>query len=194
MNAAPTTMPHRTAYLARRFQKLLDDLTPYTAYRWTFTALTCLAYCLRVFTVQGWYIVTYALAIYLLNLFLAFLQPKFDPAMGLASPLDDDDDREAPGLPMKNDDEFRPFIRTLPEFKFWYAATRAFLISFFCTFFEIFDIPVFWPLLLVYFLILFGLTMRRQIKHMIKYRYIPFNLGKKKYTSVPTANTVKNSK
>jgi Rer1 family len=30
---------------------------------------------------QGWYIVTYALAIYHLNLFLAFLTPKIDPAM-----------------------------------------------------------------------------------------------------------------
>ena len=30
---------------------------------------------------QGWYIVTYALAIYHLNLFLAFLTPKMDPAM-----------------------------------------------------------------------------------------------------------------
>ena len=29
---------------------------------------------------QGWYIVTYAMAIYLLNLFIAFLTPKFDPA------------------------------------------------------------------------------------------------------------------
>ena len=35
---------------------------------------------------QGWYIVTYALAIYLLNLFIAFLSPKFDPA------VEDDDD------------------------------------------------------------------------------------------------------
>ena len=30
---------------------------------------------------QGWYIVTYALAIYHLNLLLAFLTPKIDPAM-----------------------------------------------------------------------------------------------------------------
>ena len=30
---------------------------------------------------QGWYIVTYALAIYHLNLLLAFLPPKIDPAM-----------------------------------------------------------------------------------------------------------------
>jgi len=30
---------------------------------------------------QGWYIVTYALAIYHLNLFIAFLSPKVDPSV-----------------------------------------------------------------------------------------------------------------
>lgn len=43
-------------------------------------------YSVRVFFLQGWYIITYALAIYLLNLFIAFLSPKFDPAF--------DDDEE----------------------------------------------------------------------------------------------------
>ena len=38
-------------------------------------------------TLQGWYIVTYGLGIYLLNLLLAFLSPKIDPAM-----MDDDED------------------------------------------------------------------------------------------------------
>ena len=32
-------------------------------------------------SLQGWYIVTYALGIYLLNLFIAFLTPKIDPAL-----------------------------------------------------------------------------------------------------------------
>lgn len=32
---------------------------------------------------QGWYIVTYALGIYHLNLFIAFLTPKIDPALDL---------------------------------------------------------------------------------------------------------------
>ena len=44
-----------------------------------------------------------------------------------------------------------------------------------------FNIPVFWPILLMYFIALFVLTMKRQIKHMIKYRYIPFSFGKTKY-------------
>jgi type IV secretory pathway TrbD component len=30
---------------------------------------------------QGWYIVTYAIGIFILNQFIAFLTPKIDPAM-----------------------------------------------------------------------------------------------------------------
>jgi len=30
---------------------------------------------------QGWYIITYALGIYHLNLFIAFLTPKMDPSL-----------------------------------------------------------------------------------------------------------------
>ena len=68
------------------------------------------------------------------------------------------EDGSAGGLPTKRDEEFRPFIRRLPEFKFWHGATRAIAISFLCSWFEIFNLPVFWPVLVVYWLILFGLT------------------------------------
>jgi hypothetical protein len=75
---------------------------------------------LRIFITHGWYIICYALGIYLLSLFLLFLQPKFDPAV--TAVLEGDDDVMAdntPVLPTRNDAEFRPFIRRLPEFKFW---------------------------------------------------------------------------
>jgi hypothetical protein len=102
--------------------------------------------------------VAYSLGIYLLNLFLAFLQPKFDPSN---EAIDNEmEDGSAGGLPTKQDEEFRPFIRRLPEFKFWYSATRAITIGFVCTWFSIFDVPVFWPVLVVYWLILFALTSR----------------------------------
>lgn len=68
------------------------------------------------------------------------------------------DDGAAGKLPTRQDEEFRPFIRRLPEFKFWYSATRAITIGFVCTWFEIFNIPVFWPVLVVYWVILFALT------------------------------------
>ena len=60
-----------------------------------------------------------------------------------------------------------------------YSAIKAVVIGFVMTFFPIFDAPVFWPILLLYWFVLFFVTMKRQIKHMIKYRYIPFSLGKK---------------
>jgi len=119
---------------------------------------------------------TYALAIYHLNLLLAFLTPKIDPAMA-----EYEADEDGPGLPTSQNEEFRPFIRRLPEFKFWYSATKATTIAFFCTFFELFNIPVFWPILVMYFITLFCITMKRQIKHMIRYRYIPFTFGKPKF-------------
>ncbi|KAL2068206.1 hypothetical protein VTL71DRAFT_16304 [Oculimacula yallundae] len=169
-----------TSRLQRQYQAWLDKSTPYTPYRWLGTAGILSFFFLRIFLAQGWYIVAYSLGIYLLNLFLAFLQPKFDPSN---EAIDADmEDGSVGGLPTKQDEEFRPFIRRLPEFKFWYAATRAITIGFVCTWFSIFDIPVFWPVLVIYWLILFTLTMRRQIQHMIKYRYVPFSFGKAKYT------------
>lgn len=59
-----------------------------------------------------------------------------------------------------------------------YAITKAFCIAFLMTFFSVFDVPVFWPILFIYWIVLFILTMKRQIMHMIKYKYIPLDLGK----------------
>ncbi|GAA5845774.1 hypothetical protein JCM11251_007732, partial [Rhodosporidiobolus azoricus] len=120
--------------------------------------------------------------IYLLNLFLAFLTPKFDPALA-AEMAENDAEEGAPGLPTSQGDlqdgEFRPFIRRLPEFKFWFGATRAISLSLVASFIPAFDVPVFWPILVMYFCILTFITLRRQISHMRKYRYLPFDIGRK---------------
>ncbi|CAL9702772.1 unnamed protein product [Knipowitschia caucasica] len=155
------------------YQSWLDKSTPFYAVRWAATLLLTALYMIRVYILQGWYIVTYALGIYHLNLFIAFLSPKVDPSM-----LDEDD---GPALPTKQNEEFRPFIRRLPEFKFWHSATKGIAIAMICTFFEAFNVPVFWPILVMYFIMLFCITMKRQIKHMIKYRYLPFTHGKRTY-------------
>lgn len=73
-------------------------------------------------------------------------------------------DDQGPELPTRSNEEFRPFIRRLPEFKFWYATTKSTIIGMICTFFEVFNIPVFWPILVMYFITLFCITMKRQIK------------------------------
>ena len=64
--------------------------------------------------------------------FFSFLQPKFDPSLAAADVGEADVEDGAPGLPTSasqaasgssydqlQDGEFRPFIRRLPEFKFW---------------------------------------------------------------------------
>jgi hypothetical protein len=126
--------------------------------RWVGFVVVLLLYLLRVYFINGWFIVTYGLGIFLLNNFIGFLSPQIDP------------DSDGPGLPTSDADEFRPFTRRLPEFQFWYSSVRGVLIAFVMTFFNLFDVPVFWPILLIYFVVLFFLTMKRQIKHMVKHR------------------------
>lgn len=167
-------------------QKALDDVTPHSFVRWSLAVVLELAFLMRVFLLQGWYIVTYALGIYHLNLFIAFLSPKIDPAL--------DYDDEGPELPTRANEEFRPFIRRLPEFKFWYSVTKSTVIAVSCTFFDCFNIPVFWPILVMYFVTLTCITMKRQIKHMIKYRYLPFTHGKPKYQGHEDTGKVISSK
>jgi len=167
--------------IRRQYQQLLDRWTPHILQRWLGTSGLLAVFMLRIIFAQGWYIVCYAHAIYLLNLLLAFLQPKFDPSLQddlLADEIEEGGDIPSP-LPSQRDDEFRPFVRRLPEWQFWLSSTRATLIALFCTTSEIFDVPVYWPILVVYFFVLFFLTMRRQIQHMIKYKYIPFDIGRK---------------
>lgn len=168
-------------YVSNRYQLLLDASTPHWMARWAFSLSILLVFMIRILVAQGWYIICYGLSIYYLNLFICFLSPKIDPAFQDGGEFDLDDSPTGPMLPTKASDEFRPFIRRLPEFKFWLSATKATIISLFLTLFEVFDLPVFWPILLVYFILLFVSTMRAQIKHMIKYGYVPWDKGKTKY-------------
>ncbi|GAX76245.1 hypothetical protein CEUSTIGMA_g3689.t1 [Chlamydomonas eustigma] len=153
----------------QRLQVFLDRLSPHITPRWVALVISVLLYIIRVWLVRGFYIVSYGLGIYNLNLLLGFLTPQFDP------------DSEGPVLPTKAE-EFKPFVRRLPEFKFWYSSMKSILVGFLMTFFSVFDVPVFWPILLLYWFILFFVTMKRQIMHMIKHKYIPFSFGKKRYT------------
>ncbi|KAL3514452.1 hypothetical protein ACH5RR_027169 [Cinchona calisaya] len=163
--------------ISQRYQHLLDKSTPLVRHRWILLALMAFIYAVRVYFVQGFYVITYGLGIYVLQLLIAFLSPQVDPEF---QALTADDD--GPSLPTRGSDEFRPFVRRLPEFKFWYSLAKAFCIAFVLTFFSAFDVPVFWPILLFYWLVLFISTMKRQIMHMIKYRYVPFTFGKQRYT------------
>ena len=95
---------------ARKFQQILDSSTVHIVPRWIGFVVALAIYALRVYLVNGWYIITYSLGIFLLNNFIGFLSPQVDP------------ESEGPLLPTTCDDDFKPFSRRVPEFKFWYRS------------------------------------------------------------------------
>merc|ERR1740130_2407336 len=115
--------------LSTRYQKVIDLATPHIQYRWYFSALVSLIYVARIFWVKGFFVVTYGLGIYLLNLLIPFISPHVDP------------ENDGSALPTGGS-EYRPFERRLGEFKFWHGATKAIVISTVLTFFSVFDVPV----------------------------------------------------
>lgn len=97
-----------------RYQTYLDLTTRHTTYRWASTAAILFLYILRVYLLQGFYVITYGLAIYTLNLVIGFLSPLTDP--------EENDGTELPiNAISPQDSEWKPFMRKVPEFKFWYV-------------------------------------------------------------------------
>ena len=85
--------------LKNRLRLIKDRSAPYTKGRWFGLLFLLIFYIVRVFKLQGYYIVTYGLGIFLLNLFIGYI-----------TPIDDMSDDTGPSLPTSNhDDEFKPF-------------------------------------------------------------------------------------
>jgi len=66
-------------------------------------------------------------------------------------------------LPMDKRDEFQPFIRRLPEFSFWLESCKATGVALCATFLPFLDIPVFVPILVIYFMFLTYLLLKQQV-------------------------------
>jgi hypothetical protein len=130
--------------------------------RWFVFAGLIGTYVVRVAVIGGFYVVTYALAIYLLNLLVGFLIPV---KSGL-----DNGENENPILPTNQGDVFRPMIRTLPEFRLWSPSSRGTLVALALTFFEVFDIPVLWQILVISFIVLALVTFKLHIGQMVKHK------------------------
>ena len=66
---------------SRKWQYLLDKSSPHVAYRWILFAVLFALYVVRVWAVNGWFIVTYGLGIYLLNQLIGFISPQVSTAV-----------------------------------------------------------------------------------------------------------------
>ncbi|KEG07975.1 endoplasmatic reticulum retrieval protein [Trypanosoma grayi] len=159
------------------YQRFLDKTVPHRAMRWVMLAFLLTFYMLRVFYHGGFYVITYAMGIHLLYLTLL-----------LVTPLAADeytDEAQLPRTAGGSEDEFRPFVPRVQEFVVWRSMCKVVSICLFLTMFNFLDIPVYWPILLLYFIVLTVTQMGGRIKHMMKHRYVPWSAGKPKY--VPKA-------
>ena len=156
------------------YNLIKDKIIIYNIERWLLALALALIYVIRVLITKGYYCLTYCICIHILNAFIGFISPLEDPE---EFELNNNDSY----LPQKNNEEFKPFQRKVKEYTFWSIVFCTFLFSIPLTFIRAFNIPVFWPLLLFYFVLIFYLVMKKQIQHMIKYHYLPWDAGKAKY-------------
>ncbi|KAK4490316.1 hypothetical protein RD792_000983 [Penstemon davidsonii] len=91
------------------FQYYLDRSAPNIVNRWLGTLAVAAIYVLRVYYIRGFYVISYGLGIYILNLLIGFLSPDVDPELEAL---------DGASSPKRDSDEFKPFIRRLPEFLF----------------------------------------------------------------------------
>ncbi|CAE7741499.1 RER1 [Symbiodinium sp. CCMP2592] len=133
-------------------QQYLDETFVWVRVRWgAFATFLCM-FLARIYITQGFFLVAYALGIYLLHLFQVYVAG--------------DPDTNTEG-------EFRPFTRELSEFKCWWRGTRATGVALAMTFLSMFDVPVYWPILLAYLIFVLVLTIRKRVKYMIKQKHAP---------------------
>lgn len=163
----------------KQFQYYLDRTAPKKIERWIGFGVLLVFFFIRVLVIQSHYLVTYILSIYLLHGLIGFCTPQEE---NIPDPFDNVDDEDV-YVPQQVDDEFRPFMRRLPEFDFWWIAIRLVALAFFTTFFNFFDIPVFAPILIIYFILISLLTAKNLYRHMKKYNYNPFVSGKETFKS-----------
>lgn len=157
----------------QHYQRYEDAVVPHRSMRWAGFAFLIFFYFLRVFSYGGFYVVTYAMCIQLLYYLVLMVTPLSDPEER------NNDDVQLPS----SGTEFKPFVAKLQEFVVWRSMIKVVLVCFCLTWFSIFDIPVFWPILVLYFVFLFAAQMGHRIKHMIKHKYVPWSAGKPKYVS-----------
>ena len=84
-------------------------------------------------------------------------------------------------LPTQESDEYKGFQRKLYEMDFWKEMMSSTSIAAFFSLFQASDIEIYWPLLLCYFIFMTVFLCRYKLEHMIRYRYVPFEMGKSSY-------------
>lgn len=111
----------------------MDKSTLYIKERWAAELGFLVLFVLRIVFGQGWYLFA---SISVVNLYLAFLKCKFDDSL-----QQDENNNELEAGEKSN--EFCPFIKRLPDFRFLYNYIREPMLSMLLSLFIIPDIKLF---------------------------------------------------
>ncbi|CAN0163514.1 unnamed protein product, partial [Ectocarpus sp. 12 AP-2014] len=120
--------------------------------RWLLFAASAAVFVLRIYTERGWYVVAYSVGILVLNNTVHFVTPQVGP-----------DAERLRGLSERRRHRFRLFHPRiggrLGEYPCWRSSQKWLLVAIGMTFFGLFDIPVYTPILVVYFVFLMAFTL-----------------------------------
>ncbi|KAI5184609.1 hypothetical protein NEHOM01_0284 [Nematocida homosporus] len=165
--------------LRHMVQSYMDKCVAYPKERWSAFGIATLLFLFRVVKTGGYRLVTYCLFLYLLHCFIGFCTPVDSD---IPDPFDIEDASAVVESPLRRSgDESKPFIRRLPEFDYWLLSMQSVVGAFVATFIPFFNIPVYTPILVIYFVGLLYLTVVKIRQHMEKYKYNPFFNAKKIY-------------
>lgn len=161
------------------FRRKLDQYILNKKERWAFFTFTLLLLFFRVYQTAGYYAILYILGFYYLNNIILFVTPS-----GLPTIQEEEENEDLYEIPDtivldKNEDTSKPVIRKIGEFNLWKKMVFSNVLAILCTFFELFNFPVFWPILLVYFFVVMVSVYLKQKKHMEKYGYTYSDFFKK---------------
>lgn len=163
------------------YQRYMDKSVPHKALRWSCFAFLTFLFVARIVSYGGFYVIAYGLFIHMLAQAVMMVTPLYDP-----------EESRGGDLPTTNakgderDDEFRPFVPVVQEFVVWKSVAKGVFISLLLTVIPLLDIPVYWPILVLYSIVLLAVNMGAKVKHMWQHGYVPWSAGKPKF--VPKNN------
>ena len=118
-------------------------------------------------------VVTYLIGFYLLQMMVSYFTPKGleEEDMGYTEFIGEEGEIVEEEITQLDIDCEKPLVPSISELQIWERVSFAFTMGIVCTFFKQMEIDVFWPLLMVYFVVLVCYTIQKIIKKMEKYRY-----------------------
>ncbi|GIQ82264.1 retrieval of early ER protein Rer1 [Kipferlia bialata] len=148
----PEFMKAKSSTVFDQIDSVLNMTIPMKNERWIGLAVVAAIYLLRVIVTGRFYLITYCLYLYAAGKFVLFVTPRVT-----GDSMQDD----MPSLPTSSGDEYKPFVRKLPEYKFWRTLAEGQAMAAVASLFPFFDIPVYAPILVIY-LCLLGFVLVKQ--------------------------------